>query len=291
MSFSSKRGSMNTATKKRVLYILIMLGVIALATSIYLTKSHYQPAEEGALCDINAAVSCSLVNTSVYSELFHVPVALFGAIWSVLFILMAWRLLAKDGKDDALTAVLLGWTGSGVLFILYMIYAEIVLRALCPFCTLVHVIVAVSFGLLWWMYKSGKRVKKEKIIKAAVPWAILAAVLYLIPLIAFNVFAGPDQNYDVVAQCITEKGVNMYGSFRCGVCARERALFGDSFQYINEIECHPRGENPQTELCLEKGIEGTPTWILEPDGVEVDRRVGFLDVDELAAFAGCENVS
>ena len=80
----------------------------------------------------------------------------------------------------------------------------------------------------------------------------------------------------------------MYGSFRCGVCAKTRAMFGDSFQYINEIECHPQGENSQTELCLKKGIEGTPTWILEPDEIELKRQLGFLSIEELKEFSGCE---
>ena len=79
----------------------------------------------------------------------------------------------------------------------------------------------------------------------------------------------------------------MYGSFRCGVCAKTRAMFDDSFQYINEIECHPQGENPQTERCIEKRIEGTPTWILEPEGKELKRHTGFLSVEELKEFAGC----
>ena len=68
----------------------------------------------------------------------------------------------------------------------------------------------------------------------------------------------------------------MYSSFRCGFCAKTRKMFGDSFQYINEIECHPQGENAQTDLCLQKGVENTPTWILEPNGEEVKRHTGFL---------------
>ena len=30
-----------------------------------------------------------------------------------------------------------------------------------------------------------------------------------------------------------------------------------------------QGENPQTELCLEKNLETTPTWMLEKDGEEI----------------------
>jgi len=119
-------------------------------------------------------------------------------------------------------------------------------------------------------------------------FASLVVVLVLVALVLFNIPTSQDVDYESLAKCVNDKGVNMYGSFRCGVCAKTRAMFGDAFQYINEIECHPQGENSQTELCLDKEIEGTPTWILEPNGEEEDRRIGFLTAVELAEFAGCE---
>ena len=90
---------------------------------------------------------------------------------------------------------------------------------------------------------------------------------------------------------MTEKGVKMYGSYRCGVCTKTAGMFGDSFQYIDEVECHPQGENPQTELCLEKKLETTPTWMLEKDGEEIKRNGGFMNIEELKVFSGCENGS
>lgn len=98
---------------------------------------------------------------------------------------------------------------------------------------------------------------------------------------------GPGK-YDDFAKCVTDSGIKMYGSYTCSICKKERATFGPSFQYIDEVECHPRGENPQTDLCLKKDIKKTPTWILEKDGVEIDRRVGYLTLEGLAEFSGCE---
>ena len=80
----------------------------------------------------------------------------------------------------------------------------------------------------------------------------------------------------------------MYGSFRCGICAKTRNMFGDAFEHINEIECHPQGENSEWELCQEKALTGTPTWILEPNGEELKRKVGFLSIEELREFSECE---
>ena len=263
----------------------IILSIIGLGIAAYLLQNHYAPPTKGSLCDFGEAVSCSLVNTSVYSEFLGVPVALFGGLWFLVLIAFSWKGLKND---RSMPAAVLVWAFIGILSVIYLITAEIILRSICLFCTVVHVFVLVILALSIILYKSQKKKPtKKQLVTAAKPWIAAIVLLNLIPLILFNLPRGEKENYDEAAQCITGNGVNMYGSFRCGVCAKTRAMFGDSFQYINEIECHPQGENAQTALCLQKKIEGTPTWILEPDGVEQKRYTGFLSVDELKEFAGC----
>ena len=87
--------------------------------------------------------------------------------------------------------------------------------------------------------------------------------------------------------CLTESGVKMYGSVTCSVCKRQKSLFGTAFENIGEIECHPNGENPQTELCLQNNIEKTPTWVIEINGEEVKRAEGYQKLSDLAEFSGC----
>tara|TARA_Y100000310_G_C20221078_1_gene595795 strand:- start:189 stop:569 length:381 start_codon:yes stop_codon:yes gene_type:complete len=96
-----------------------------------------------------------------------------------------------------------------------------------------------------------------------------------------------DPKLTAFAQCVYDSGGRMYGSYTCSVCEKQRALFGPSFKHIQEIECHPRGENSQTQLCLERDIAKTPTWILEPNGIETNRLPGFQSIEALAAFTGC----
>jgi hypothetical protein len=115
-------------------------------------------------------------------------------------------------------------------------------------------------------------------------------LLFLVFLTACTTAApeilGPGQ-HDAFAQCLYASGVRMYGSYTCSVCQRERDLFGNSIQYIQEIECHPRGENPQTDLCLQKNIQKTPTWTLEQEGIEVQRLTGYQPLETLAELSGC----
>jgi len=94
-------------------------------------------------------------------------------------------------------------------------------------------------------------------------------------------------NLDSFAQCLTEKGVKMYGSYTCSACAANKKSFGDAWKYVTYIECNPRGPNPQVELCLTRNIEKTPTWILEENNIEKKRLVGFQVLEDLASFSGC----
>jgi hypothetical protein len=98
--------------------------------------------------------------------------------------------------------------------------------------------------------------------------------------------AGPSK-FDGFAKCLNQNGMKMYGQYTCGVCKKQKELFGSSFNYIGEIECHPRGENPQTQLCLERDIQKTPTWLLEKDGEIVERLEGFQSLEALSGVSGC----
>lgn len=277
--------------KEIIINLILILSIVGIVTSLYLMNNHFSESLDG-LCDINERVSCSIVNTSKYSEIFNVPVALFGALW---FLVLFW--MARSIKKEPETSnLMLLWCFLGLLFIIYMIIAEIILNALCPFCTIVHALIIIAFILSIKLADTKDIFKKLSINIPAIlmkskKWIVAIIILNLIPLILFNVWQGEKENYDKLAKCMTEKGVNMYGSFRCGVCAKTRSMFGESFQYVNEIECHPQGYNPQTELCLEKKLEGTPTWILEKDGEEIKRNTGFMNIEELKEFSGCEDGS
>ncbi len=63
---------------------------------------------------------------------------------------------------------------------------------------------------------------------------------------------------DTFAKCLTEKGWVMYGAEWCSHCKDQKALFGDSFQYIKYVECPDN-----IQLCLDRGVNGYPSWIVE----------------------------
>ena len=83
---------------------------------------------------------------------------------------------------------------------------------------------------------------------------------------------------DNFAQCLAGRGFTMYGADWCPHCQNEKRAFGASFRFVTYVECP---DNPK--LCLEKGIEGYPTWILA-DG---ERLVGEQGIERLSQKSGC----
>lgn len=270
---------------KKILQWIIFLSLIGLAASLYLVKNHYAAPQSGALCDIGKTVSCSIVNTSTFSELFNVPVALFGELWFFTLLIMSWKALKRSVH---LPKIMRQWSLLGLIFVGYMIIAEVVLKAICPLCTVVHVLVLVIFLLSRQLH----RLQEEEpypfaFLKARRKWMTFIGVIFVIPILMFNLASLGDENYDQLAQCLSEKGISFYSSYHCGYCLKTKEMFGDSMKFIKEIECHPDDPHSQFELCQQKNIEGTPTWVMEIDGGEIKRQEGFMNIEALKEFSGC----
>jgi uncharacterized membrane protein len=124
------------------------LSLAGLGVSVYLTVAHYTSSSILACAD-NGLVNCGAVTTSSESMVFGVlPVAVLGLAFYVFMAAVtspwAWRATWPP----------IGWArfGSvivGMLFVLYLIYTELfTLNAICLWCTSVHVITFLLFGLI-----------------------------------------------------------------------------------------------------------------------------------------------
>lgn len=60
-----------------------------------------------------------------------------------------------------------------------------------------------------------------------------------------------------LAECLTSKGVTMYGTNRCSHCQNQKELFGyDAFTKINFVDC-----DKEKNTCALAGVQGYPTWV------------------------------
>jgi hypothetical protein len=87
-----------------------------------------------------------------------------------------------------------------------------------------------------------------------------------------------------LAQCLTDKGVKMYGAYWCPHCQAQKKQFGDAFKKVTYVECAIPGDSRgQTQACKDQNIEGYPTWIFQ-DGSRVSGEQTF---ETLAEKSGC----
>ncbi len=121
--------------------------------------------------------------------------------------------------------------------------------------------------------------------------AILAILIVSVGYVAttgLTVADDPDKSelvtsLDKFAQCLADNGAKMYGAYWCPHCANQKADFGDSFKFVDYVECDPRGENPRVQMCYDAGIQGYPTW--EINGLQYP---GEQSLQELSKLTGCE---
>ena len=120
----------------------VVLVVLGLLVSIYMTI--YKITSNNKMC--LGSGDCSTVNSSIYSEVNGIPVAVFGIIGylSILAVLVFEKrhpFLEQNG-----TLMIFGMALTGFLFSLWLVYVEIALiKALCPFCVTSQVSMTLIF--------------------------------------------------------------------------------------------------------------------------------------------------
>ena len=122
--------------------ISVALTVLGLFVSVYMTIFKFTENEN--MCLGNGGFS--VVNSSIYAEVYGIPVAVIGvigyaALLAVLLVETRNSFFAENG-----TLIIFGLALIGFLFTLYLIYVEIALiHALCPFCITSQITMTLFF--------------------------------------------------------------------------------------------------------------------------------------------------
>jgi uncharacterized membrane protein len=125
----------------------LILSLVGLADSTYLTIAHYNTAVTLA-CPDTGVVNCAKVTTSAQSIFLGIPVAVLGLAFFVFMVAAnspwAWR-----SKLPAIYWARLGSVVVGMIFVLYLVYSEIItIGNICLFCTYAHIITFLLFAML-----------------------------------------------------------------------------------------------------------------------------------------------
>ena len=85
-----------------------------------------------------------------------------------------------------------------------------------------------------------------------------------------------------LAKFLKNNGVVKYSAYWCPNCLDQSELFGkEAYKELNVVECARDGKNSQTQLCIDKKIEGFPSW--EINGKII---IGVKTLNELSELAG-----
>ncbi len=133
--------TMNTGKFAKAALILSILG---LAVSLYLVVAHY--TNTPVACPKSGIIDCAKVLNSQFANLLGVPLGAWGAAFFIIEMLV----VLYAGRDANVL-----YNGIGVAFVAYLLFAEYSLRAICIYCTSVHILVIALFLLSIYAYERG----------------------------------------------------------------------------------------------------------------------------------------
>jgi uncharacterized membrane protein len=127
---------------------MLALVVIGLGVASYLTYVHYAGIKPAC----TAGESCTKVQTSVYSKLAGVPVALLGLLG---YVAILGSLVVAQTENSRLATMAFALVGFG--FSAYLTYRELFsIHAICEWCASSAVILTVLMCLSVWRFLRGE---------------------------------------------------------------------------------------------------------------------------------------
>ena len=128
----------------------------------------------------------------------------------------------------------------------------------------------------------------------------MAMMMFLVPLLATIAFHTPvygehlkgpkelivnsesTKESIALAKYLKDNGVVKYSAYWCPNCLDQSEIFGKkAYKELNVVECARDGKNSQTQLCIDKKIEGFPSW--EINGKII---IGVRTLKELSELTG-----
>ena len=273
---ASAAGSEVPESTKRALdnWLLGLAGLGVLLTG-YLTLVAWlgdHPAYCGAESD------CDLVQSSRWSTLFGMPLALWGLLTYAALAGLVWRLRSRASAWR--TTLLVACIGAGVSWFLTLV-SVFQIEATCGYCLASFVLMNVLLVLVLLRRPSQM---PEHVWRKALPLPVGAAIALVLGLHlhfsgAFDPAAGPEDPYlKALATHLHDSGARFYGAYWCPACEEQKALFTASVDRLPYVECTPQGRSgPRAVDCLTRNIQEYPTWIIDER-----RHGGVVSVERLA---------
>lgn len=148
--------------------IFFSMGLLMAVFSIYLT-SHYFTAkyptgfESGSMCNINSFFNCDATTLSPLGNIAGIPISIFGILIGG-FLMLSYLFKSDENEGTLYTVLGVNIVGCILLFL----YSLLVLKHLCPFCTLYYIVSFIAFFMLHKISEQRKPAVKHMAIYAVV---------------------------------------------------------------------------------------------------------------------------
>jgi uncharacterized membrane protein len=113
----------------RISWVIVLLALVGIVLSAVSLVNHYKksPSE---FCDIDETFNCDIVNRSIYSKIFGIPVAAIGLLGYIVLLV-----LSRINREKKLfSSILILGSVIGLAFSLYLTWIEV--RVLAVYCIL-----------------------------------------------------------------------------------------------------------------------------------------------------------
>lgn len=263
------------SVERRPDWVIVGLAGVGLLITGYLTGVAFT-STGAAFCGEGSG--CDLVQSSRWSTLLGLPIALWGFGLYALIALTAWTMPPRLKRWRRLSFLALaGVAVSAYLTVSGIVYLDAVcLWCLASFATITAVFVAVLLrrpdtapGVAWTTWSANSVITAVVIIAVLHVWQ--------------NDLLRPENpRLKALAEHLDDNGAKFYGAYWCPACQQQKRHFGSSADRLPYVECTPNGRNgPRAEACDSRDIAQYPTWII--DG---SRLQGVLPPEELARYSG-----
>lgn len=106
---------------------------------------------------------------------------------------------------------------------------------------------------------------------------ITVAVIAAVVVFALMVTNGPkSETTEEIAKCIGENS-ELYVQLGCRHCETQEKMFGENLKFLEKTDCFF-----ENEICNDKQITATPTWIINGQKYQ-----GVQEIARLQELTGC----
>lgn len=132
--------SSSAGYRKGVVWGLVLASFVGVVVSLYLIFMHYQ----GTVPRCYLVQGCSTVQTSQYSVILGVPLALLGTVYFAVMFFLGIGLTATRKRGPLLTHKVLAYLGALAAIPLFLLQA-VVLKAFCTYCLVTEVLLVMTW--------------------------------------------------------------------------------------------------------------------------------------------------